>query len=348
MSKKAKLITIISSAVLAVALITLIICLVVANNNREKTNQTIISCVAGSSIQMILNENDKVTTVVPLTDNAKGIALNNDFTGLKYNKAIEEFVQENISAGYLDCNTTGYIIEISIDGDKKSYSKLQSELTSAINDYLDQMGIVAGAKVSTSNSLKGQVLRFNKFATDLDGKNNSQLMEKYLEMWNLVQDVTPSYFDDVFEYYKTENDKYNTEMKELEEEITVAEQELTNLNKEFDELQKVIDSLPDGDEKTAKISERDEKSSQISQKELNIEGLEREKGRALKAFNDNITEIIQTRTRNKETNNKTLKEAHLTNKTNYANTLTEHKTNFENNKQATLDKISEFRKAINA
>lgn len=347
MSKKAKLITIISSAVLAVTLITLIICLVVANNNREKTNQTIISCVAGSSIQMVINENDKVTTVVPLTNNAKGIALNNEFTGLKYNKAIEEFVKENISAGYLDCDTTGYIVEISIDGDKKSYSKLQSELTNAINDYLDQLGIVAGAKVSTSNNLKGQVLRFNSFATDLDDKSNSQLMEKYLEMWSMVEDIKPSEYDTIFETYATRYSAYLDEVKEANDTIKEREDEIETLNSEITELQKVIDSLPDGDEKNAKITERNTKSSEIDTKEYNIEECENGKKRALNNLNNYIADLIQTLARNKETNNKTLKEAHLTSKTNYANTLSEHKTNFENSKQATLDKISEFRKTIN-
>ena len=100
MTKKAKLITIITSAVVAVALIVTAICLIVANANRkkeyelrEKTATSIMTCETNPSVQFVLNGNDKVMRVVALNNDGKALELNGEFIGLTAEDAAELFVK---------------------------------------------------------------------------------------------------------------------------------------------------------------------------------------------------------------------------------------------------------------
>lgn len=345
MSKKAKLITIISSAVVAVAMIVLAICLIVANNNREKTDSTIISCEAGSKIHLVLNENNKVTRVMALDDNAQGIKLSSQFTGMKYDEALELFVKNNVEAGYLDADTTGYTINISLGGTNKNYSKIQKELVKDINAYLENEGIIAGTKVEVKESIASIVQELKESANDVDGKTNKELIEKYINICEvLLKDIRPSRFKEIIAEYDKENNEYNEAVENANATIKSKEEEIATLDTEIANLQNEINGMSDGAEKTAKQSELDSKIQKRETDYTNIEGAERGKSTAYNDFKRQFNEII---TKYKDNNSNQLVEKFNADVKANETKLAEHKNNFESNKQATLDKISAYRNEIN-
>lgn len=347
MSKKAKLITIISSAVVAVALLTLVICLVVANNNREKTNISILYCNAGSEVQLVLNQNDKVTNVVPLTNDAKGITLNSNLKGLKYDEAVELFVKKNVESGYIDIDTDGYTIQITLGGDKKDYSKMQKELVKDINAYLDEMGIIAGAKVETTNSLKTLVQMLKRTAKGVDTKNNSQLMTQYLSIWSLVEDMMPNDYESFFKYYDEKDKEREDKINNATDVINDRNSEIETLNTEITNLQNEINNLPDGEEKTNKQKTLDEKIKKRSTCYSNIDTAQNDIDNAESVFTRYVIEHKNLLTENKDKNNRNLINANsnaiIANRTN----LETHKTTFEKSKQDILELIKAYRESIN-
>lgn len=332
MSKKAKLITIISSVTVAVALIVLTICLIVANNNREKTNYSIISCTAGTSAHLVLNANDKVSDIVPLTDEAKGIALNNEFVGLKYADAVKLFVTKNVEAGYLDINTEGYTVKITIGGCRQNYEKYTKTMKSDINDYLSNMGIIAGAKVEEKTSLADTIKELKATAQNTDKATNKELIEKHETLADMVENILPSLYSNFFAGYDNYDKEYKDTLADCDELIKSREAQIDELNKE-------IANLPNGTEKTNKQNE-------ITTYQLNIQNAQDRRDTAENRLRIQVADLINTYSVNKDSDNANLTTKYKADKTASEATLSAHKTAFESNKQATLDKIDAYRKTI--
>lgn len=333
MSKKAKLITIITSVAVAVALIVLTICLIVANNNREKTCCSIASITAGTSIHLVLNENDKVLDVVALDDQAKGIALNNNLEGMKYAEAVKLFVTKNVEAGYLDANTEGYSIKIAINGNRKDYSKYQKSMKESVNNYLSDMGIVAGTRVSNL-TLASIVKELKPTAQNTDTLSSKELLAKYTTIVTLIENVLPSNYAELFDVYDALDNDYNTTVREASDLISTRRQQIADLEAE-------IANLPEGDEKNTKLQT-------IETYEANIESAQRSLDSAEQTLTNDVGELVTLRSRNKDKENQALSDAYNANVTSNSAVLDAHKSAFENDKQTTLDKIDAYRKTIEA
>lgn len=250
MSKRAKLITIITSAVVAVTLIILAVCLVVANNKREKTETTIMSLSVNPSIQFVLNGNDKVMNVVSLNNDGKMLELKGEFTGLKADEAVRVFVKLSVEAGYISADTTGTQVDITLSGLNKNYKGLKDKVIKSANDYFDENGIIAGAVVSIENSLKDSVLKLKSTANGLEDETEAELMKHYLQIAELVDGMLPAdistffdAYDKAWATYEEELAKINAQIKVVEDTLanfTGTETEKANLEKNLDGLKRSI------------------------------------------------------------------------------------------------------------
>lgn len=223
MSKKTKLITIIVSAVLVVALLTLAVCLIVANNNREKTKTSVMTCSVNPQVQFVLNGNDKVMEVVALNEEGKGITLNAKFEGMKAEDAVTLFVTMTTEGGYL--NLTGGKATITISGLKADYSKLTEKAVANINKYFDDNGIIAGA-VAKVEDLKDTVKTLKSTAGNVDNESPEELLEHYTKIVNQIKDLDVSKlsefyakYDELYKTYTEEVKKANEAIADLEEKI---------------------------------------------------------------------------------------------------------------------------------
>lgn len=253
MSKRAKLITIITSAVVAVTLIILAVCLVVANNKREKTETTIMSLSVNPSIQFVLNGNDKVMNVVSLNNDGKMLELKGEFTGLKADEAVRVFVKLSVEAGYISADTTGTQVDITLSGLNKNYKGLKDKVIKSANDYFDENGIIAGAVVSIENSLKDSVLKLKSTANGLEDETEAELMKHYLQIAELVDGMLPAdistffdAYDKAWATYEEELAKINAQIKVVEDTLanfTGTETEKANLEKNLDGLKRSINQV---------------------------------------------------------------------------------------------------------
>ncbi|MCI5497289.1 MAG: hypothetical protein MR412_01735 [Firmicutes bacterium] len=317
MSKKAKLITIITSAVVAVALIVLAICLVVANNNREKTQTSIMTCSTNPSIQFVLNGNDKVMRVVALNNDGKALELNASFVGLKAEDAAELFVKLSTESGKIQVNTTGTTVTISFSGLKEDYSKLKDKAVSKVNSYFDEKGIIAGA-IGNVESLKESLLKLKSTASDVETKTEQELMKQYQKVADAVSKIVPNEMENFYKKYDEFYAQYLKAKKDYEDGLTY--------------WQELMKSLPEGyTEEKCKSAIGSLAKSWTSAQELfkkNVAGLAPTVESLQQAFNtlrNDFAKLI----------------------TNYKAELEKHQTEFANNKAEIKQKIADFRASLN-
>ncbi len=313
MSKKAKLITIITSAVVAVALIVLAICLVVANNNREKTQTSIMTCSTNPSVQFVLNGNDKVMRVVALNNDGKALELNASFVGLKAEDAAELFVKLSTESGKIQVNTTGTTVTISFSGLKEDYSKLKDKAVSKVNSYFDEKGIIAGA-IGNVESLKESLLKLKSTASDVETKTEQELMKQYQKVADAVSKIVPNEMEN---FYKKYDDFYAQYLK---------------AKKAYVDWLTYWQSLPEG------YTEEKCKSA--------IDSLAKSWTSAQELFKKNVAGLAPTVESLQQAFN-TLRNDFAKLITNYKAELEKHQTEFANNKAEIKQKIADFRASLN-
>lgn len=313
MSKKAKLITIITSAVVAVALIVLAICLVVANNNREKTQTSIMTCSTNPSIQFVLNGNDKVMRVVALNNDGKALELNASFVGLKAEDAAELFVKLSTESGKIQVNTTGTTVTISFSGLKEDYSKLKDKAVSKVNSYFDEKGIIAGA-IGNVESLKESLLKLKSTASDVETKTEQELMKQYQKVADAVSKIVPNEMENFYKKYDEFYAQYLKAKKAYEDGLTYWQ------------------SLPEG------YTEEKCKSA--------IDILVKDWSSAQELFKKNVAGLAPTVESLQQAFN-TLRNDFAKLITEYKAELEKHQTEFANNKAEIKQKIADFRASLN-
>lgn len=348
MTKKAKLITIITSAVLAVALITLAICLIVANKNREETQTSIVTCSINPQVQFVLNGNDKVMTAVALNDEAKGIVLSASFEGMKYSDALNLFVSKSVDAGYLDINTTGTTISISFSGLKKDYTKLKDNAVKEINKYFDDNGIIAGVVADIEN-LKEAVKTLKPTASNVDNETETELMKHYLDILDTIKDIKPSELSSFFSAYDTIYNEYLDELEKCKASIEQIKQDIKDIEEEIEVLQAEVNALPEGSlERIAKQAELDAKNLIKENRNTNLTTSQKAlDSTILIDFNKQLSKVLDHFKSNKQNIENALKNEFEQKVNDTKASIDEHKADFEANKAETLAKIEEYRKSLN-
>lgn len=327
MSKKAKLITIITSAVVAVALIVTAICLIVANANRkkeyelrEKTATSIMTCETNPSVQFVLNGNDKVMRVVALNNDGKALELNGEFIGLTAEEAAELFVKITTEVGKinLDIASDGTTVTISFSGSKQDYSDMSKAVVDKVNNYFDENGIIAGA-ISQIEELKESVKRLKPTASGVDTKTLDELFTQYNNIADMVAGVVPNNMASFYEKY----DEFNAEYLKKEQEINAAVQQCKDL----------IALLPADSEQIATLN------SKINILLLDLDTAYKNFVKAVNDWKPTAESLTQT------LNN--LKNQFEQQINDFKATFDAHKTEFENNKTEFEQKIKAFRDSLN-
>jgi len=227
MTKNKKIILIIVSCVLAVALLTLSIVLIALNSKREKTETTIMTCSVNPTIQFVLNGNDKVMEVVAINSDGQEISVNGDFVGLKADKAVELFVKLSTESGYIDVDTTGTKLEINFAGLKEDYTSLKNKVVEKANRYFDDNGIIAGAVAKVDEDIKQAIYTLKETATNLEDKTNEQLIEHYMNITELIKDVKASELAAFYAGYDEAVRVYNQAIVEIEEAVAELQEQLS-------------------------------------------------------------------------------------------------------------------------
>lgn len=325
MTKRKKLITIIVSCVLAVALIATAVILIVANSNREKTETSIMSCSVNPEIQFVLNGNDKVMRVIALNGDGEDIAINGEFVGLKADKAAELFIKLSTEAGYIDVDTTGTRVDVTLTGLKNDYNKLKDQIVSSINGYFDENGIIAGAVAKIDEDIKNTILELKSTAKNMENKDDQALMKHYLDIVKMIDNdnfrIKGSELVAFFSGYDGAVETYQATVEQIETVLA--------------DVKEQIDALAD------------KNSTLATTLQQRISTLENEINKARTAFNTTIGNLAKN-LKSTETYIEQTKTAFQASLTELADEIADHKAAFQANKADTLAKIETYRASLAA
>lgn len=333
MTKKQKLIIIIVSICLAVALLTTAIVAIVINSKKSKTATGVMTCDVNPQVQFILNGKDEVMKVVALNNDGYAVTTRVDFIGLDAEDAAKMFVKISTEAGYINAETTGTKVKIDLSGEKKSYNKLKNKITDQVNNYFDENGIIAGAVTTVTKDLKGAIKVLKPNALNIDDKNAEELMNHYLSITNMISGLAPEKLEGFYSSYNSLIDELNKNKSDIEDQIAETEAEIADYKTQLQES-----GLTETEKTTI--------NTLITQAENAINFMKQGISDAETEFNKSYSLILNNL---KKSSEKILKflETEISNRIdNYKAKLLEHKTNYSNNKAEIDQKIADFRASL--
>lgn len=325
MANKKKLWIIIVSCVLAVALITTAVLLIVANSNREKTQTSIMSMSVNPQVHFVLNGNDKVMEVIALNAEGEEIAEVGEFVGLQAYEAAQLFVKLSTEAGYIKYDTDGTKVDINLSGLKNDYVSLKDKVVKSVNNYFDEKGIIAGAAAKIEEDFKNTIKELKPTAKNLDEKSEKDLMQEYNKVLVLLRgdeiryQIKAAYLQDFFAAY----DKIDE----------IKAQSIQEINEILNEL------------KTKLTTE--ENANEIAKLQDRIEILNRQIGEAEGTFTKSLDRYISNF---KVTENyiNSIVETFNTRVESQRDAFTAHIATFENNRETIEQKIADYRATLEA
>ena len=142
--KKFKIIT-------SVFLFTLFTCTLGACYTSKAANPTyFVSVSINPEIGLIANENGKVLDVITLNGDADVLVSDMDLEGKGIDEAVAEIVDDSVEAGYIDANTEGKEVLVSVDGeDERKTISLFEKIESKVNNYFKNKGIFGKVSEAT-------------------------------------------------------------------------------------------------------------------------------------------------------------------------------------------------------
>lgn len=97
-------------------------------------------------VGFFLNENEEVTDVVALNDDADVLLVDLELVGLKASEVAEVIVNECIEAGYIDVEATDTTVNVSIEGKVvEEVSELTEQVKEKVNEFFASKGIFGNA-----------------------------------------------------------------------------------------------------------------------------------------------------------------------------------------------------------
>lgn len=119
-----------------------------------------ISVSINPEIGLVTNENGKVMDVITLNKDADVLMSDINIEGKSVDEAVEEIVADSVEAGYIDVNTEGKEVLVSVDGEnEKRGVTLFEKIESKVNQYFKNKGIYGKVSEATiTNALEDAAL----------------------------------------------------------------------------------------------------------------------------------------------------------------------------------------------
>jgi glutathionylspermidine synthase len=165
------------------------------------------------------------------------------------------FVKISTEAGFINPETTGTAVNFYLSGDKKNYNKLEEKIKEQVNEYFDEKGIVAGAVTKVVEDFKEAIKTLKPNAINLDGKTQEELMEHYLEITKMVDEIAPERFETFFSQYNESYEKLKAEQDDILNQIAEQEQLISNYKTQL-ENSELPKSLKDAAQAGIEAAER--------------------------------------------------------------------------------------------
>lgn len=229
-TKKGLIYTIIALVVVVTIIVTAV---VVSNNKRENTANAIMQLDTNPSVQLVLNQNDKVVSEVALNADGEKLLANVSFMGLKAEVAAQQFAKIASEMDKINDSTSAEtpnkstVVKITISAeDIKYYEELANKAKTAVNEFFKENGVFAGAVTEVTNDIKSAVSNMIANTKDYINLTTDQLLEYAKTTANDLKQIALENKDALQAQF---NALYNTILKTADEALELARAELENV-----------------------------------------------------------------------------------------------------------------------
>jgi len=190
---------IISLAVLVVVLVALIVTLIIITNNQNHQSKTANSTVEMSvnpDVELVVSENNKVLSVNYKNTDAEIIFSDSELIGKNIEEVAKMFVEQATKAGYIDVNTDGTTVTITVNGKvEKDIKAIEDKVIAKVNEYFDENGIIAGAVASVKDDVSAKAEEMGVTAKKYYLMLKAQALDPSLKLEDLKDETEQELMD---------------------------------------------------------------------------------------------------------------------------------------------------------
>lgn len=230
--------------------------------------ESVMALSVNPGVQFVLDQNNKVMRVNATSEAGQALMAEVEFVGKDANEAARLFVKIATEAGYIQADTTGKEVTITItcdDETSQKFTELKESVKNSVNNYFKEVGVKARALVSLGENIINDAEKLGIEAAELAGKTFEEILEVVDTRATELKDIALSYrsefmtriealrtqfstmFDkeDLIADLKAQLEKLPKETQEtLNEQLKVAENEYNKLKAQFDaQVDKIIEEL---------------------------------------------------------------------------------------------------------
>lgn len=271
--------------------------------------ESVMALSVNPGVQFVLDQNNKVMRVNATSEAGQALMAEVEFVGKDANEAARLFVKIATEAGYIEADTTGKEVTITItcdDETSQKFTELKESVKTSVNNYFKEVGVKARALVSVGEDLINDAEKLGIEAAELAGKTFEEILEVVDTRAIELKDIALSYRNEFMTRIETLKTQFST-MFDKEELIADLKAQLENsmlpneakelLKTQLEAAEKTYNELKlQFDQKVDKIIEELEKLSEDVIKTLK-ENLET----ALQTGRELLEQHIEEFNRNKET-----------------------------------------------
>lgn len=273
-------------------------------------------------VQFVLDTDDNIVHINYINEDAETLLSQENFVGMNIKEVATKFVDLCITAGYMDINTTGDTVDITIYCENsEKVADLCEDIKAQINEYFDENGIIAGAITHIRTNFEQAYENISTQYQDFIGMTQDEILTLIEQTSEDLKDISITLRSELFSYIEQlKNHELFQDIPRLEDYIEYLQDEIENspyltdeikdeINAEIDSAQQELDQLLDDlqtfiDEKIAELRQLSQEIFKQTKQLLN-------------------QKIEQTK-----------------------QTIEEHKQYFEQHKDEILAKIEQFRQSL--
>lgn len=243
--------------ILAIAIVVIVACVLLIVLLPKKTSPyAVMELDVNPKVQFVLDTDNKVMHVNYINEDAETLLSDEKIEGLDVKKATEKFVNLCIEAGFMDVDTEGDTVNVTIYCDNSDkIEELALDIKQTINTYFGENGIIAGAVMNIKTNFEEAYQNISQNASDFADMTQQEILSLIDETSEDLKDISISLRTDLYKFItELKNDPLFENMPTLEEKIAQFKEQLENapiltdaqkdeINKQIDELQKNLDEL---------------------------------------------------------------------------------------------------------
>lgn len=161
--------------------------------------ESVMALSVNPGVQFVLDQNNKVMSVNATSEAGQALMAKVQFVGKDANDAAKLFVQIATEAGYIEANTTGKEVTITItcdDETSQKFTELKESVKTSVNNYFKEVGVKARALVSVGEDLLENAKKLGFKGNEFDGKTFEEILGVVETRANDLKDIALTYQTD--------------------------------------------------------------------------------------------------------------------------------------------------------